>query len=201
MAATSTQRPRTIYSVGYEGLTLEQFLQRLAEHDVTTLVDVRMTAASRRPGFSKQKPQKALTAAGISYVHERDLDNPRDNRENFRTGDRELGRARMRARLKDGSGEALRRLVDLSRTERVAVLCVERLAASCHRQVVTEMACEIEPSLAAAGAKLTRRPNRARKAGADEHEDEGKPGLTQGNYPAKPEVTLREPDPSVHESR
>jgi uncharacterized protein (DUF488 family) len=106
-----------------------------------------MTAASRRPGFSKQRLRNALTAAGIAYVHERELGNPPDNRENFRTGDRELGRARMRARLENGSGEALRRLVDLSRTERVAVLCVERLAVSCHRQVVTEMACEIEPSL------------------------------------------------------
>ncbi len=147
MAAALTGLQRTIYSVGYEGLTLEQFLQRLGDSDVTTLVDVRMTAASRRPGFSKRRLQTALASAGISYVHEPELGNPPENRENFRTGDRELGRKRMRARLENGSGDALRRLVELSMQEHVAVLCVERFAVSCHRQVITEMACEIEPTL------------------------------------------------------
>jgi uncharacterized protein (DUF488 family) len=147
--AHTTDR-RTIYSVGYEGLSLDEFVQRLDDNHVTALVDVRMTAASRRPGFSKQKLRSALAEAGIAYVHERDLGNPPDNRENFRTGDRETGRQRMRARLENGSGEALRRVVELSKLENVALLCVERLAVSCHRQVIIEMACEIEPSLSTA---------------------------------------------------
>ena len=57
MAAERIALQRTIYSVGYEGLTLEQLLRRLGESHVTTLVDVRMTAASRRPGFSKRRLQ------------------------------------------------------------------------------------------------------------------------------------------------
>ncbi len=149
MAAAASRKglPRTIYSVGYEGLTLEQFLKRLGDNHVTTLVDVRMTAASRRPGFSKRRLESALAGVGIAYVHERELGNPPENRENFRTGDRELGRMRMRARLENGSGAALLRVVELSKNESIAVLCVERFAVSCHRQVVTEMACEIEPTL------------------------------------------------------
>jgi uncharacterized protein (DUF488 family) len=147
VAVARSRLPRTIYSVGYEGLTLKQFLRRLDDNHVTTLVDVRMTAASRKPGFSKRKLQSALFGAGIAYVHEPELGNPPENRENFRTGDRELGRKRMRALLENGSGEALRRVVELSKNENIAVLCVERFAVSCHRQVVTEMACEIEPTL------------------------------------------------------
>ena len=150
MTSVRTRLPRTIYSVGYEGLTLEQFLRKLDINHVTTVVDVRMTAASRKPGFSKRKLQSALFGVGIAYVHEPELGNPPENRENFRTGDRKLGRKRMRARLENGSREALRRVVELSKSENVALLCVERFAVSCHRQVITEMACEIEPSLIAA---------------------------------------------------
>jgi uncharacterized protein (DUF488 family) len=70
VAADRTKLPRIIYSVGYDGLTLEQFLRRLDINDVTTVVDVRMTAASRKPGFSKRKLQSALCGVGIAYVHE-----------------------------------------------------------------------------------------------------------------------------------
>lgn len=147
MDVARSRLSRTIYSVGYEGLTLEQFLRRLEDNHVTTLVDVRMTAASRKAGFSKRKLQSALLGAGIAYVHEPELGNPPENRENFRTGDRELGRRRMRTRLENGSGAALQRVVELSKNENIALLCVERFAVSCHRQVITEMACEIEPAL------------------------------------------------------
>lgn len=53
----------------------------------------------------------------------------------------------MRARLSNGSGDALRRLVDLARSDRVAVLCVERDRLRCHRDVITDMAQELEPSI------------------------------------------------------
>ena len=136
-----------IYSVGYEGLTLAGLVERLAQSKVTALVDVRLTPASRRPGFSKSALAAALDAAGIDYIHEPDLGNPPDNRESFRSGDGEAGKARMRARMNNGSGPALRRLVDRAREGRVAVLCLERSPARCHRQVVTEMALELEPEL------------------------------------------------------
>jgi hypothetical protein len=53
----------------------------------------------------------------------------------------------MRDRLENGSGEALLRLVKQATSERVAVLCVEATDARCHRQVIVEMAREVEPEL------------------------------------------------------
>jgi hypothetical protein len=139
--------PPRICSIGYEGLTLDEFISRLKRERVRTVVDVRLTPASRRPGFSKKSLSKALSDVGIGYVHEKDLGNPADNREVFKSREPEEGRLAMRERLENGSGDALRRLVELSRTERVAVLCVERFSANCHRQVIIEMAREIEPLL------------------------------------------------------
>jgi uncharacterized protein (DUF488 family) len=136
-----------IYSVGYEGMTLDALVDRLAGARVSVLVDVRLNAVSRKPGFSKRRLTEALQDAGIEYVHEKDLGNPQDNREAFRNGDAEAGRSRMRAMLDNGGGEALARLVDLASSKRVAVLCVERDHTRCHRDVITDMALERNPDI------------------------------------------------------
>lgn len=136
-----------IYSVGYEGMTLDALVDRLAGAHVSVLVDVRLNAVSRKPGFSKKRLTAALEDAGIEYVHEKALGNPQDNRDSFRNGDGESGRSRMRAMLNNGGGEALNRLVDLASNQRVAVLCVERDHSRCHRDVITGMAVERNPDI------------------------------------------------------
>ena len=136
-----------IYSVGYEGFTADGLAQRLAQAGVTMLVDVRLNAVSRKKGFSKRALEAALGEAGIEYVHERDLGNPQDNRDSFRSGDGEAGRERMRAILKNGGGVALERLVALAQDSRIAVMCVERERERCHRDVITTMVQEHDPSI------------------------------------------------------
>jgi uncharacterized protein (DUF488 family) len=141
------ERTEGIYTIGYEDLRLDQFLNKLRENRIDTVVDVRLTPSSRRAGFSKGVLAKALDAAGIAYIHERDLGNPPDNRAAFRRGPLEEGRCRMKARLENGSAPALQRLVERATQERVAVLCVEVADARCHRQVIVEMARELAPEL------------------------------------------------------
>jgi uncharacterized protein (DUF488 family) len=140
-------RSAGVFTIGYEDLRLDQFLNKLREYQIDTLVDIRLTASSRRAGFSKSALSSALSASGIAYVHERDLGNPPDNRDAFRNGPLEEGRSRMRARLQNGSADALRRLVDRASSERVAVMCVESTDNRCHRQVVVEMARDLDPDL------------------------------------------------------
>lgn len=135
-----------IYSVGYEGLELAGLVDHLKSTRVTTLVDVRLTPVSRKRGFSRKSLSAELEKAGITYIHEKALGNPPDNRHSFRQGDGD-GRRRMREMLDNGSGPALQRLVERARDHRVAVLCVEREEGRCHRQVITEMAIEIDPNL------------------------------------------------------
>jgi uncharacterized protein (DUF488 family) len=122
-----------IYSVGYEGVTLEALVERLAQHRVSLLVDVRLTPHSRRPGFSRRPLSGALAMAGIEYVHEPLLGNPPENREAYRNGD-PVARRVMRERLENGSLRAVEKLVEEAQKRRVAVLCVEREADRCHRR-------------------------------------------------------------------
>lgn len=136
-----------LYTIGYETLTLDQLLVKLRENEIDTVVDVRLTPSSRRPGFSKGRLSAALAGAGIAYVHERELGNPLDNREAFRNGGLEKARERLRERFAATATDSLQRLVDRAATERVAVLCVESFDQRCHRQVVVEMAKERSPEL------------------------------------------------------
>jgi uncharacterized protein (DUF488 family) len=136
-----------LYTVGYEGLRIDQLVRKLRDHTIDTVVDVRLTPSSRRPGFSKGPLSAVLSEVGIVYVHERDLGNPPDNREAFRSGSLPEGRRRMRELLDNGSRDALERLLDRGRHERVAVLCVEAADVHCHRQVIVEMIREVDPDV------------------------------------------------------
>ncbi len=136
-----------IYSMGYEGLEVKGFIDRLASSKVSLVVDVRLNPLSRKRGFSKKLLSAELHQAGIDYRHEADLGNPTENRDSFRRGDGKEGRRKMRARLENGSGPALKRLIEDARRSRVAVVCVERDDQRCHREVITAMVQEIDPSI------------------------------------------------------
>jgi len=130
-----------IYSVGYEGTTLDGLVERLAHNGVSLLVDARLTPISRRPGFSRRPLAAALALAGIDYVHEPLFGNPAGNREAYRQGDPAAVQL-MRDRLEGIADAAVEKLVEEARLRRVAVLCVEREASRCHRQVITDLARE-----------------------------------------------------------
>ncbi|MGH9128115.1 MAG: DUF488 family protein [Acidimicrobiales bacterium] len=136
-----------VYSVGYEGFTLSGFTECMSQSRVGAVVDVRLNAVSRKPGFSKRRLAEALDAVGIAYVHEPSLGNPLENRGSFRDGDGESGRRRMREMLDNGSGEALARVLSLAREGRIALLCVERDQHRCHRSVITDALMALEPEL------------------------------------------------------
>ena len=135
-----------IYSVGYEGITVVDLVDRLARLEVSLLVDVRLQPWSRKPGFSRKELALALALGGIEYVHEPLFANPPENRDAFRQGDPAAVQL-MRERLQ-GTGEvALEKLVREARYRDVAVLCVERESSRCHRRVITDLARDRVPGL------------------------------------------------------
>ncbi|APZ33486.1 hypothetical protein BOH66_03760 [Microbacterium aurum] len=126
--------------IGYEGLSVDQLVARLQADGVEVLVDVRMTPLSRKPGFSKRALSEALSAAGIRYLHDRRLGNPKDNRAAYADASSDAGataRARYREIISSGDGAAaVRDLAALAEERAVAVLCFEADQAHCHREQV-----------------------------------------------------------------
>jgi uncharacterized protein (DUF488 family) len=124
-----------LVTIGYEGASVEDFLGALQSAGVTTLLDVREFAGSRRKGFAKTALRANLAGAGIGYRHERALGSPRDVRHRLREGGRYEEFFRDFDRYLATREPLLQELSrDLSGT--VALLCYERDHQQCHRRSV-----------------------------------------------------------------
>jgi uncharacterized protein (DUF488 family) len=53
-----------LYTIGYEGISLEEYLNRLIKNDVKVLVDVRRNPLSMKYGFSKSQLLRYCVNAG-----------------------------------------------------------------------------------------------------------------------------------------
>lgn len=128
-----------IVSVGYEGRTIEDFVDELVRAGVKTVADVRLNAISRKAGFSKTRLRDALAAAGIEYRHMRSLGNAKENRSPFWDGRVEEGRRVFGEALQAPEAESsLDELSALVRDQVVAVLCFESDVEKCHRKVIID---------------------------------------------------------------
>ncbi len=75
------RKPAKLFTIGYEGRSLTEFVQLLVKNAITRVIDVRELPLSRRRGFSKTSLTEALAAHDIEYVHLRKAGNPyRDQR-------------------------------------------------------------------------------------------------------------------------
>lgn len=129
-----------VVSIGYEGRSAAELIETLCDQQVTVLVDIRLTPISRKPCLSKTALAAALRAAGIEYVHLRELGNPKANRPGYRAGE-PMALDLYRSVLSSDDGQsALQHVTELLDGGAVALLCFERDHADCHRhQVVDEL--------------------------------------------------------------
>jgi uncharacterized protein (DUF488 family) len=137
----------SLYTAGYEGRAIDEFLDALVQAGVGRLVDVRELPLSRRRGFSKTALRDALAEVGIDYVHVKPLGNPKPNRERYWSGDVVGGADTYRRHLHNGSYSALVDLSDSLDRETCCLLCFERDHAICHRDVIVDSLLELRPDL------------------------------------------------------
>ena len=134
-------KARKLFTIGYQQTPAKAVLDELERAGVKLLVDVRAVAASRRPGFSKNKLAAGLDERGISYLHLRGLGTPKDGRLAARSGKFELMRKIYAKHLKTPQArEELDELSALVKTSGpVCILCYERDHTHCHRQWIAEI--------------------------------------------------------------
>src|SRR5688572_2124193 len=126
-----------IFTIGYEGATMGEFIAALQAAGVGRVIDVRAVANSRRPGFSKTPLRNALAEAGIDYVHLRSLGTPAAGREAARAG-----RTADLERIYAGQLETPQAMaegaimLELAADKPSALLCYERAPACCHRTLL-----------------------------------------------------------------
>lgn len=125
------KRPTQVFTIGYQGRTLTEFLARLTKAGVAKVVDVRELPLSRRKGFSKTALREALLASGIEYVHLRAAGNPyRDQKADIATC------LRLYRKHLERTPEVVEQVADELKGSRAALLCFEECADQCHRSVI-----------------------------------------------------------------
>jgi uncharacterized protein (DUF488 family) len=136
-------KPVTIYTISYEGRSLQKLLADLQSAGVRLLADVRENPFSRKPGFSKNALAEALREVGIAYRHIRPLGCPRPIRDQYRKdGDWQRYTRDFMAHLRQQQ-PALEELVGLTNAQPAALLCYEADFNRCHRTYVARAAAEL----------------------------------------------------------
>src|SRR3982751_1623488 len=126
-----------IFTIGYEGTTVPEFIATLRKAAIERVIDVRALPLSRRPGFSKTPLRNALAEARIDYVHLKALGTPSAGRTAARAG-RHADMARIYAGQLE-LPEAMvpsAKMLELATEKPSAVLCMEREPAHCHRTLL-----------------------------------------------------------------
>lgn len=124
-----------LFTIGYEGFTLENYLNRLIRLNVHTLVDVRKNAFSMKYGFSKAILEKACIGVGIEYVHMPQLGIDSSKRQTLKS-QRDydtLFDEYERTTLKENWSFLLQLRSIVERDNRVCLTCFEKDPRQCHR--------------------------------------------------------------------
>jgi uncharacterized protein (DUF488 family) len=130
-----------LYTIGYEGIKAEEYMNKLLRKDVRLLVDVRKNSMSMKFGFNKSQLKGMCRKLGIEFVHFPSLGIESDKRKNlnskkdytalFKEYEREILPKRT------GQLEELNKLYE--QHKRIAITCFEGEHTSCHRHKVSDI--------------------------------------------------------------
>lgn len=130
----------TLYTIGYEGISLEEYLNKLIKNDIKTLVDVRCNPSSMKFGFSKSQLQKYCTNLNISYIHIPEVGIKTEFRQNLNVqSDYDLLFDNYKKTvLRDTKTFQIKILDLLKLNNRIALTCFEANICQCHRKHLAE---------------------------------------------------------------
>lgn len=130
------------WTIGYEGMAVDELLEQLKDHGITQLIDVRKNPISRKAGFSKAALGARLEKEGVVYRHLPDLGSPNDIRNDLRNGGSLDTFFDRYAAYLDSRSQAFDELRGLVMVRPSALMCFEKDHRECHRKVLAERLLE-----------------------------------------------------------
>lgn len=123
------------FTIGYEGISLEEYLNILIKNNVKLLCDVRKNALSKKYGFSKNELRNACSRVNITYAHLPDLGIPSEERQslNDQNDYNELFTWYEEKVLPKNAGKVQELFLLNRQYERIAITCFEHSVDQCHR--------------------------------------------------------------------
>jgi uncharacterized protein (DUF488 family) len=129
-----------LFTIGYEGISLEEYLVRLLKNDVKLLVDVRNNPLSMKYGFSKNQLKKYCESLGIQYIHIPEVGIQSEQRQELNTQKDydELFAVYRKSNLSKTVSSQQYILSLLEEHKRIALTCFEANICQCHRKHLAE---------------------------------------------------------------
>lgn len=130
----------TLFTIGYEGISLEEYLNRLIKNNVNLLVDVRKNPLSQKYGFSKKTLSSFCGKLGIDYIHIPEVGIDSSKRRELNTqADYDVLFKEYRETVLNETKHSQNTIFELlERYKRIALTCFEADTCQCHRTHLAE---------------------------------------------------------------
>jgi uncharacterized protein (DUF488 family) len=128
---------QVLFTIGYESLSVESYINKLIQNNIKLLCDVRNNPLSRKFGFSKNNLKHFLPAIGIEYIHIPELGIVSNKRKRLETkGDYKSLFAEYEMVLPNKKLYLDKIYEALRAKNRIALTCFEHDPDYCHRHVI-----------------------------------------------------------------
>lgn len=130
----------TLFTIGYEGVSLEAYLNKLIKHDIKVLVDVRNNPLSQKFGFSKSQLIRYCEGLNIEYIHFAEVGIQSEYRQELKEqSDYDtLFKSYKKKTLSTTISTQEKILALLKAKKRIALTCFEANICQCHRKHLAE---------------------------------------------------------------
>lgn len=129
-----------LFTIGYEGITLETYLNKLIKNNIKVLCDVRKNALSMKYGFSKSQLKTACNGVGIEYIHIPEVGIDSEKRQELKTqNDYDCLFEEYKEKNLINSVDSQTEILNLlTKNKRIALTCFEADICQCHRKHLSE---------------------------------------------------------------
>ena len=145
-AARPSLQNTTLYTIGYEGISLEAYLNKLIKNDIKLLVDVRHNPLSQKFGFSKSQLIRNCESLNIEYMHFAEVGIQSEYRKELREQsdyDNLFKSYRKKTLMKTIKTQE-KILFLLKEKKRIALTCFEANICQCHRKHLAEAITQLK---------------------------------------------------------
>lgn len=126
--------PLAIYTVGYEGKSVDSFFNGLLASGISAILDVRANPISRKYGFARKSMSEIAAKLGIEYVHLPELGISGRERSDLSDFDSyQVLLDRYEHEMLPNRTDAVANVVELLSRKPSALLCMEQDVRCCHR--------------------------------------------------------------------
>ena len=135
----SNQKNQILFSIGYEGLSIDHYINKLIKNNIKILLDVRKNPISMKYGFSKNQLKNICEKNSIEYQSLPELGIESINRKNLVSFEDYQKLFNLYRKTLEQKESAINKIIMFfEKYQRIAITCFEKDPKCCHRNQISE---------------------------------------------------------------